>query len=68
MDRQELRLELIRIAASCNTMFKCEDVVEVAVRYEAYVTSGEEDKVKAPSDVVKEQQNGKTVSSKKRPR
>ena len=68
MDKQELRLELIKITVAANNMFKDENVIQVAKNYEAYVTSGEEDKAQVPSDIVKEQQKGRTVSSKKRPR
>lgn len=68
MDKQELRLRLIECVVKANNMFKSESVLEAVKNYETYITSGSEDKVKAPSDPVTEQQKGKTGSSKKRPR
>jgi len=67
MDRQELRLELIRIAATTNSAVRDQAVVTVAKTWEEYITSEEEDKVITPSDDVKEQQNGKAVPSKSKP-
>lgn len=68
MDKQELRLRLIECVSKANNSFKSEPVLVAVKNYEAYITSGEEDKAQVPSDPVKEQQKGKTVSSKKRPR
>ena len=67
MDKQELRLELIRIAATTNSAVRDQAVVSVAKTWEEYITSEEEDKVITPSDDVKEQQNGKAVPSKSKP-
>ncbi len=68
MDKTELRLEIVRVVATSNGHLKSEDVIQACKNYEAYITSCNEDKVQAPSDVEKEQQEGSTEKTKKKPR
>lgn len=68
MDKQELRLRLVECVSKANNMFKSEAVLDAVKNYEAYITSGNEDKVSTPSDAVKVQRKGSTVSTKKKPR
>ena len=68
MDKQELRLRLIECVSKANNMFKSEEVLDAVKNYEAYITSGSEDKVLTPSATVKGQRKGSTVSTKKKPR
>jgi hypothetical protein len=67
MDKQELRLEIVRIVAGANGHFKSEQVLDAAKNYERYITSSDTDKAQAPDDVVKEQQVESTVKTKKKP-
>ena len=68
MDKEQLRLEIVKVVAATNSQFKSEEVISAAKNYEAYITSGIEDKVNSPSDIVKEQQKGTAAPSKKKPR
>lgn len=68
MDRQTLRLEVLRMIVQHNNPFHKGAVLDTAKKYEEYITSSVADKEESPADVVKEQQIGKAAPSKRKPR